>query len=101
MKKLVNLALTLLTYCSFNIEANGPKVVFINPGNVNGDSTGLFWSDVSRFMNATADDLDVELTNIYADRDHIKMKQLANEAISYNPDYFIVVNEKGAGLRLV
>lgn len=76
------------------------KTVFINPGHPKGDNTGTFWADVNRFMVAAADDLDIELVTLYAKRDHILMKQLAYKAIELQPDYAIIVNEKGVGVEI-
>ena len=74
------------------------KVVFINPGHAQGDATGRFWSNVSKIMQAAADDLNIELISLFANRNHIQMKSLANEALEHNPDYAIIVNEKGSGI---
>ena len=77
------------------------KVVFINPGHPQGDDTGEFWSEVDRFMQASAKDLNIELTTLFANRNHIEMKRLANILTVHEPDYVILVNEKGVGVDLV
>lgn len=82
-------------------SAAGFNVVFINPGNVHGDETGKFWSDVDRFMQAAANDLNIKLTTLFANRNHIQMKQMARDIKRHNPDYVIIVNEKGVGTDLV
>ena len=73
------------------------RVVFINPGfsDVH-NPTGGFWLAVSSFMRAAADDLNIDLEILYCDRNHIKMKNLAETVISRKtpPDYLVVVNEK-------
>jgi len=84
-----------------HVFAGDFKVVFINPGHPVEDSTGTFWSSVNRFMQAAANDLDIELVSLYAGRDHILMKQLAQTVNSHSPDYVIIVNEKGVGKELV
>lgn len=71
------------------------KVAFINPGHPEGDQTGSFWSRVSQFMRAAADDLNIELNIVYAERNHIIMKSLLSEVSAMQPDYIILVNEKG------
>jgi len=73
------------------------RVVFINPGFFDvHNPTGGFWLSVSSFMRAAAEDLNIDLEILYCDRNHIKMKSLAEEVISRKnpPDYLVVVNEK-------
>ncbi|RJP84572.1 MAG: hypothetical protein C4518_18835 [Desulfobacteraceae bacterium] len=73
------------------------RVVFINPGFFDvHNPTGGFWLSVSSFMRAAAEDLNIDLEILYCDRNHIKMKNLAEEVISRKnpPDYLVVVNEK-------
>lgn len=77
------------------------KVVFINPGHPQGDDTGVFWSEVNRFMQAAAKDLNIELISLFANRNHIEMKRLANVITMHEPNYVILVNEKGVGVDLV
>lgn len=95
------LLLSLFLLVSNEVKADKLKVVFINPGHPKGDATGAFWSNVDRFMHAAADDLNVDLISLYANRNHILMKQLAQKAIELQPDYVIVVNEKGAAFSIV
>lgn len=71
--------------------ANAPRVTFLNPGY----SDELFWLSVSEFMQAAADDLGMQLTVLYAERDHQRMVQQARELLDSAelPDYLVVVNE--------
>ena len=98
---IVVVLLFLCTLFNASLKAENIKVVFLNPGHPAGDDTGCFWSNVNRFMEAAADDLDIELITLFAQRDHILMKQMAKEVAQYQPDYAIVVNEKGAGVSIV
>lgn len=82
-------------------KSNSPHVVFINPGFASDNPTGGFWSSVSLISKAAAKDLNIRLTTLYADRDHIYMKSLVKQAIKLNPDYLILVNEKGVGAELL
>lgn len=77
------------------------KVVFLNPGHPEENSTGSFWGNVTRFMDAAAKDLDVELVTIYAYRNHILMKSLVEEIAAHNPKYVVLVNEKGIALDII
>ena len=74
------------------------EVIFINPGFSDSENTenntGNFWLDVSKIMQNAATDLDVTLTIKYANRNHILMKELIQQAINDKPDYLILVNEK-------
>ena len=70
------------------------KVTFINPGYAHSNPTGDFWLNVTLFMQAAADDLNINLTVQYADRNHIIMKQLVREALQDTDSYLILVDEK-------
>ena len=81
------------------VKGAEPSVVFINPG-----KTGeVFWDMVSDFMRQAGKQLNIDLTVYMAERDHIKMTQLAQTvANSENaPDYMILVNEKGFVSRVL
>jgi hypothetical protein len=77
------------------------KVVFVNPGYENENPTGNFWSNVTHFMDAAANDLNIELVTIYAQRNRILMANLTEKIIAHSPDYVILVNEKGVAFSLV
>jgi len=77
------------------------KVIFVNPGHPKENPTGNFWLNVTHFMEAAANDLNIELVTIYAHRNHILMKSLANEIISSSPNYVILVNEKGVAINII
>lgn len=82
---------------NFDLIAKPMKIVFINPGFSTENSTGKFWFKVNTIMESAADDLSINLITFYANRDHIYMKSLVNKAIEAQPDYLILVNEKGTG----
>jgi len=77
------------------------KVIFVNPGYPEENTTGNFWLNVTRFMEAAANDLNIELVTIYAHRNHILMKTVADEIISAPPKYVILVNEKDVALNII
>ncbi|HEY6898003.1 MAG TPA: ABC transporter substrate-binding protein [Rhodocyclaceae bacterium] len=68
------------------------SVAFVNPGK----SDEKFWVSVSRFMQAAADDLGIQLEVLYAERDPAKTIDLARQiaARPQRPDYLVTVNEK-------
>ncbi len=72
-------------------------VAFINPGisDIN-DPTGGFWLSVTAFMEAAAEDLNIDLEIIYSERDHLLMQRQAREIAERDtpPDYLLLVNEK-------
>ena len=76
-----------------------PRVMFVNPGR----SGEVFWDMVSNFMAAAARDLNIDLEIVTAERDHLKMVELALEAASSDnpPDYMILVNEKLAAGKML
>lgn len=90
--------IALLIYAGMSMAMS---VTFLNPGK----SDEKFWSSVSQFMLAAAEDLEIELDVIYAERDPVRMVENARRVIarSKRPDYVVTVNEKlvaGEILRL-
>ncbi len=92
----------LLLCCGFAVAIFNPlvhaadfNVVFINPGR----SEEPYWRSATRFMQPAADQLDIDLEVLYAERDHLKMLELVKQVTqrSNKPDYLIIVNEKLAG----
>jgi len=75
-------------------------VTFLNPGSAK--DIGV-WHLVSNFMQAAADDLNITLEVLYADRNHIKMIGLAKRVAGRSKvsDYVIMVNEKIAGKEML
>lgn len=59
-------------------------------------SEGFFWPKVESFMNAAAEDLDIDLEVIHANMNHIRMKEIAIEVAHREnpPDYLIIDNYK-------
>ena len=84
-----------LSLASPMLWAAGFSVVFINPGR----SEEPFWRSVTRFMQPAALQLNIELEVLYAERDHLKMVELARDVTvrAKKPDYLMIVNEKLAG----
>jgi ABC-type sugar transport system substrate-binding protein len=76
-----------------------PRVMFVNPGR----SDEVFWDMVSNFMAAAARDLNIDLEVVTAERDHLKMVELALQAAASDnpPDYMILVNEKLAAGKML
>jgi ABC-type sugar transport system substrate-binding protein len=85
---------------SSNLLAADFKVTFINPGVSNvSHTTDGFWHNVSSFMKAAAEDLNIELEVLYAERNHIKLTRLVQEVANRKnkPNYLIIVNEMRQG----
>lgn len=66
-------------------------VSFVNPGR----SDEGFWTSVTAFMQAAAEDLNVDLRVEYGERDRLRMNRLAMAAVMADPkpDYLVLVNE--------
>jgi ABC-type sugar transport system substrate-binding protein len=81
-----------LSLASPMLWAAGFSVVFINPGR----SEEPFWRSATRFMQPAAQQLDIELEVLYAERDHLKMVELVRDVAgrAKKPDYLMIVNEK-------
>ncbi len=84
-----------LTLASPLLWAAGFSAVFINPGR----SDEPFWRSVTRFMQPAAQQLDIRLEVLYAERDHLKMIDLTRQVVERRdkPDYLMIVNEKLVG----
>ena len=101
MKKvLLMLSLPLILMINQVVASEKIKVAFVNPGvSTVSNATGGFWFNVTSFMKAAANDLNIELKVYYAERNHLKLKKLVNEIATGQdkPDYLVIVNEKNQG----
>lgn len=101
LKHVYCFCLLLLSSVINVVSATPINVVFLNPGHPDKNATGQFWANVTAFMDAAAEDLNIHLTTVYSHRNHILMKSLSEEILSHHPHYVILVNEKGAALKLI
>ncbi|MEH6579835.1 MAG: ABC transporter substrate-binding protein [Amphritea sp.] len=92
MRKIIITSLALLLLCS--THASAMSVTFINPGK----QGERFWDMVTETMQASADDLDITLEVIYAQRNRVKMRKLGLAVTQRTtlPDYLVLVNEEQA-----
>ncbi|WP_324692452.1 ABC transporter substrate-binding protein [Cobetia sp. D5] len=74
-------------------------VTFVNPG-LQGER---FWDMVTDTMQAAANDLNITLEVVYAQRNPFLLKKLALEALEgpTPPDYLVLVNEEQAATELL
>ncbi|SDK81583.1 monosaccharide ABC transporter substrate-binding protein, CUT2 family [Franzmannia pantelleriensis] len=93
------LATCLLCLMSPAVFAASLNVTFINPG-YQGER---FWDMVSSTMQAAADDLDIELEILFAERDRHLMQSLAARVLERKrpPDYLVLVNEEQHAVELL
>ncbi|OUR74811.1 hypothetical protein A9Q76_00165 [Arcobacter sp. 31_11_sub10_T18] len=98
---LILLLLKFSLLCNQTIinNANQKNVVFINPGK----SNEVFWLNVSKFMQASANDFGFDLKIIYAQRNHFKMIEIMNDIVNQKtkPDFLIIVNENNMADKLL
>ncbi|KAF0866291.1 ABC transporter substrate-binding protein [Pseudomonas sp. LD120] len=90
LKVLCQWALWLcLPFCA---AAHATSVVFLNPGN----STETYWVSYSRFMQAAARDLGIDLQILYAERNPQNSLDQARALFqgAHKPDYLMLVNEQ-------
>ncbi|MFZ6772819.1 ABC transporter substrate-binding protein [Undibacterium sp. SXout7W] len=77
------------------------SVTFINPGK----SDEIYWVTATNSMAAAADNLNVKLEVLYAERDHLRAldfaRQLAARSAQNKPDYVIVSNDYGTGAEVI
>ena len=74
-------------------------VTFVNPGN----SKETFWTMVSNAMAAAAEDLNIDLDILYAERNRIRMRELGLKAASKRGSrhYLVIVNEEQYGSEIL
>ena len=99
-KFLISIFILLNLFYAVSSDARDINVVFLNPGHPSSNATGSFWANVTGFMEAAADDVNINLVTIYAYRNHVLMKSLAQQVIEQKPEYVILVNEKGIALNI-
>lgn len=101
MSRILTFITALLVFVGLPCESTQTttNIVFINPGHETNNPTGPFWQNVSKVMIEAANDLDLNLTIKYANRDHILMKELVSQALAESPDYLILVDEKSVITR--
>lgn len=78
--------------CAKNVYSSKKMdVVFLNPGG-KGD---LFFDMMVSFMQAAANDLEVDLEVIYCDRSHVKMRNEGAKLLARKrlPEYLLLINE--------
>ena len=75
------------------------EVTFVNPGK----SSETFWTMVSDAMEAAADDLNIDLDILYAERNRIRMRELGLKAASKKGSrhYLVIVNEEQYGTEIL
>ncbi|GGY06984.1 sugar ABC transporter substrate-binding protein [Paludibacterium paludis] len=77
------------------------SVLFINPGR----SDEAFWVAASRAMKSAAASLGVSLEVIYAERDHVRTREIARNIIarppSRRPEYVVLTNDYGTAPELL
>lgn len=89
----------LLAACLFAsmAPAFALKVAFINPGK----SDEAYWVTAGQAMQSAADSLKLQFEQRYAERDHLRMVEIAREfaqrPAAQRPDYMVLVNERRMG----
>lgn len=78
------------------LSAQRFNVQFVNPGFATKNPTGDFWYNVSNVMTAAANNMNISLKISYAQRNHILMKSLVDQALKSDADYLVLVNEKSS-----
>lgn len=75
------------------------SVTFVNPGK----KGERFWDMVTETMQAAAEDFQIDLEVVYAQRNRIRMTRLGTRVVQRRnpPDYLILVNEEQAAEKIV
>lgn len=83
------------------LPAMAMSVAFLNPGK----SDEVFWLTSTRMMEQAAKGLDVKLEVFYAERQHLKILEVARQIIArpvaQRPDYVIFSNDYATGPELL
>jgi ABC-type sugar transport system substrate-binding protein len=81
--------------------AGAMSVAFLNPGK----SNEAYWMAATQFMQLAATSLGVQLEVQYAERDHLRVLDLARAMVQrpqvQRPDYVVFSNESGTGAELL
>lgn len=97
MKRILQIGLLFWCVCSVGV-VRAASVVFLNPGHAD----EIFWRDYSRFMQAAADSLGMQLTVLYSERDrHLMIDQARRLLDGHRPDYLLFVNEEYAAPEIL
>ncbi|MBM7062019.1 ABC transporter substrate-binding protein [Pseudomonas sp. UL073] len=87
-------------WCLFGVATvHAASVAFLNPGRADEP----FWRDYSRFMQAAANNLGMQLDIYYSERDRHRMVDQARQLLSgaQRPDYLLFVNEEYAAPEIL
>lgn len=92
------LLIVFLVATAFSISAKPVEVVLLNPG-----GNHWFWKMVINFMQAAADDLDMELEVITSDWDHFLTVEQVQKVVKrkHPPDYIVTGNEKSNAGKII
>lgn len=84
-----------LCICSCLSASEGIHVTFVNPSKPGNH----FWDSTTRFMQAAAEDLNINLTVLYGEGNRFKTTRLALNAIHQKnpPDYLVFIYQAGEG----
>ncbi|EGI77816.1 periplasmic sugar-binding protein, putative [Hylemonella gracilis ATCC 19624] len=82
-------------------DAFGQRVAFVNPGK----AEEFYWAGVARCMQSAAQDLGQTLEVHYAEREHLRVFQIARGIAALppaqRPDYVVITNDYGTGPELL
>ncbi|GGK85918.1 ABC transporter substrate-binding protein [Amphritea balenae] len=94
MKTLLILLITPVLSLLSGYSYAAMSITFVNPGK----QGERFWDMVTETMQAAANDFDIDLEVIYAERNRVRMTELGKQVAMRQtpPDYMILVNEEQA-----
>lgn len=76
------------------------RITFLNPGNNHADP---FFGPLAKVMIAAADDLNIVLDIVEANRNHLEMRRKGEGILSRAnlPDYLLLINERNMAIDLI
>ena len=98
--KLLMYVVLLLLLNAYGVFAEkGPSVLFLNPGSP-GDP---FFSEMTSFMIAAADDLNMSLEVVHCNRSHLELRKKGLEILDRErlPQYLLLINEKNGAVDVL
>jgi ABC-type sugar transport system substrate-binding protein len=94
-------ALTTIICLLLPLSAASQSILFVNPGK----STEAYWVTAARAMEAAAKDLGMKFETRYAERDHLKTIEIAQQVAalpaSRRPDFVIATNDNATGHEMM
>lgn len=101
LKRVLFITIFILSvYSGYSLDKKeNPTVLFLNPGS----KDDMFFTLMTDFMKAAAEDLDIDMEVIYCNRNHILLEKEGLKVLERErlPEYLLLINEKNGASKLI